>query len=64
MVRNHRGGPDWIPATIVEIFGPVTYLVEIDCGQKWKRHANQIKDQLSPAPPISQETENSNSEVD
>ena len=31
---------------------------------KWKRHADQIKACLSPARPIAQETENSNSEVD
>ena len=64
MVRNHRDGPDWIPATIIEVLGPVTYLVETDSGQKWKRHTDQIKDWLSPAPRVAQETENSNSEVD
>ena len=35
-----------------------------DHGQKWKRHADQIKDWLLPAPRVAQETENSNSEVD
>ena len=64
MVRNHHEGPDWIPATVMEVIGPVTYLVETDRGQRWKRHADQIKDWLSPAPRVTQETENSNSEVD
>ena len=64
MVRNHHDGPDWMPATIVKVLGPVTYLVETDHCQKWKRHADQIKDWLLPAPRVAQETENSNSEVD
>jgi transposase InsO family protein len=63
MVRNHREGPDWLPATVTEVLGPVTYLVETDRGHRWKRHADQIKDWLSPAPRETQETENSNSDV-
>ena len=64
MVRNHCEGPDWIPASVMEVIGPVTYLVETDRGQRWKRHADQIKDWLSPAPRVTQGTDNSNSEVD
>ena len=64
LVRNHRDGPDWIPGTIIEVLGPVTYLVETDSGQKWKRHADQIKDWLSPAPRVAQETEQQNSDTD
>ena len=64
MVRNHRDGPDWMPATVIEVLGPITYLVETDSGQKWKRHADQIKDWLSPAPRVAQETEQPNSDVD
>ena len=63
MVRNLREGPDWIPATVIEVIGPVTYLVETDRGQKWKRHTDQIKDWLSPVPQVAPKTENSNSEV-
>ena len=62
MVRNHQDGPDWIHTTIVEVLGPVTYLVETDRGQKWKRHADQIKDWLSPAPdPSAEETDDNSS---
>ena len=43
MARNLRPGPDWIPGTIVEVLGPVTYTVETDEGHRWKRHAEQIK---------------------
>ena len=45
--RNLRPGPDWIPSTIIEVLGPVTYIVETDDGLRWKRHANQLKDWLS-----------------
>ena len=49
LVRNHRPGPDWIPGTIIEVLGPVTYIVEIEeGGQHWKRHINQLKDWLAP----------------
>ena len=45
--RNLRPGPDWIPSTIAEVLGPVTYIVATDDGLRWKRHANQLKDWLS-----------------
>ncbi len=35
--------PDWIPGIIAEVLGPVTYVIETDEGQRWKRHADQIK---------------------
>ena len=46
MARNMRPGPAWIPGTIVEVLGPVTYVVETETGQQWKRHADQLKDWL------------------
>ena len=52
MARNLRPGADWVPCTIVEVLGPVTYLVDTDHGQRWKRHADQLKTWL-PAPPAS-----------
>ena len=45
MVRNVRPGPDWIACTVLEVLGPVTYIVQTD-GSKWKRHADQLKDWL------------------
>ena len=44
MARNVRPGPNWIPATIVEVQGPVTYSVETEDGQVWKRHLDQLKE--------------------
>ena len=50
LVRNLRPGPDWIPGNIVEVLGPVTYIVEtLEGGQHWKRHIDQLKDWLAPA---------------
>ena len=50
MARNLRPGPDWVPSTIVEVLGPVTYVVETEAGQRWKRHADQLKDWLPSVP--------------
>ena len=46
MVRNVRPGPDWIAGTVLEVLGPVTYVVETEDGSKWKRHVDQLKDWL------------------
>lgn len=56
LVRNHRDGPDWIPGTIIEVLGPVTYIVQTDKGHKWKRHTDQIKDWLNSTPRVSSDT--------
>ena len=45
--RNLRAGPEWVLSTVVEVLGPVTYIIETDEGLRWKRHANQLKDFLS-----------------
>ena len=56
MVRNLRPGPDWVTGTIVEVFGPVTYIVETEDGSRWKRHADQLKDWLlSCSPALSED---------
>ena len=54
LVCNHREGPDWIPATVIEVLGPVTYTVETEQGYKWKRHADQMKDWLNSVPHFTQ----------
>ena len=48
MVRNLRRGPTWVPGIVAEVLGPITYLVDTDEGQRWKRHADQIKSWISP----------------
>ena len=46
LARNMRPGPAWIPGTIVDVLGSVTYVVETETGQQWKRHADQLKNWL------------------
>ena len=43
MAKSFGSGPDWIPATVTKVLGPVTYLVQSDSGQNWKRHIEQLK---------------------
>ena len=50
MVRNLRPGPDWVSGTVVEVLGPVTYIIEVEDGSRWKRHADQLKDWLPSSP--------------
>ena len=62
LVRNHRygrDGPDWILANVVEVRGPVTHIVETDDGNRWKHHADQIKEWLSSVLRVTSETGNS-----
>ncbi len=42
MVRNLRPGPQWIPGTIIERRGPVTYLVQVARDRIWKRHIDHL----------------------
>ena len=61
MAKNMGSGPNWIPATVTEVLGPVTYMVRIESGQVWKRHAEQLKtfvEQAQPQP-ASESTEGS-----
>ena len=34
--RNLRAGPEWFLSTVVEVLGPVTYIIETDEGLRWK----------------------------
>ena len=43
MARNLRPGPAWVPAVVVERFGPVSYRVETSDQQLWKRHVDHLK---------------------
>ena len=62
MVRNLRTGPNWVPGIVAEVLGPITYLVDTDEGQCWKRHADQIKSWIPPIrlqaePEVSEDTD-------
>ena len=43
MIRNMRPGPKWIPGVIIERKGPLSYVVETEEKQVWRRHAEQLK---------------------
>ena len=44
-VKDYRGnGPKWIPGTISDKTGPVSYRVEAAPDVSWRRHADQIYD--------------------
>ena len=45
MVRNLRSGPKWIPGVIVQKLGSVTYTVQVDGGERLKKHVDQIRRQ-------------------
>ena len=43
MVRNLRPGDKWVPGTIIERTGPLSYLVQVSGGQTWKRHIDHLR---------------------
>ena len=44
MARNLRPGPDWIPAVVVERLGPLSYLIETEDHDLWRRHIDLLKE--------------------
>ena len=38
MVRNLHPGDKWVPGTIIERTGPLSYVVQVAGGQTWKHH--------------------------
>ena len=44
MALNMRERPKWRPGVVVEQLGPLTYLVEVQGGLKWKRHSDHLRD--------------------
>ena len=43
-VRNMREGPRWVPATVVERLGPISYLIRVHNQELWRRHVDHIRD--------------------
>ena len=43
MARNLRTGPNWIPGVIIERAGPLSYVIETEDKQIWRRHVDQLK---------------------
>ena len=42
MDKNFRDGPTWVLGVIVKQLGMLNFLVQLDSGQFWKRHSNQL----------------------
>ncbi|XP_054719066.1 uncharacterized protein LOC129228411 [Uloborus diversus] len=38
----------WVPATITEVLGMTTYLVQTDEGMVWRRHVDQLRSRVVP----------------
>ena len=54
--RNYRDGPDWVPATIVDQLGPLSYLVRLQQGELWRRHIDHLRSGADQSlPPVSTE---------
>ena len=42
--RNMREGPRWVPGSVVEKLGPVSFLVHVSSGELWRRHVDHIRE--------------------
>ena len=42
LARNFLSDPKWISGTIIGQQGPLSYLVQIRGGRRWRRHADQL----------------------
>ena len=57
MVRNIQPGQAWVPSTVVERQGHLSYLVQVYNGRVWKRHLDHLcemndslqEDEVSPS---------------
>lgn len=54
-IRNYLSGPKWLPATVIEITGPVSYVMELLDGRIARRHVDQIRDRVIPDAQITQQ---------
>ena len=50
MVRDfHPNKPKWIPGTVVQKSGPLSYVINVGPGIDWKRHVDHIRESLAQA---------------
>ena len=57
MVRNLRPGPTWIPGIIVKQSGPLSYIVSVLDGMRWKQHVDHLRERVQLPPTDPQENE-------
>lgn len=43
MVRNLHPGDKWVPGTIIERTGPLSYVVQVAGGQIWRHHIDHLR---------------------
>ena len=60
MARNLRQGVPWVAGVIIERLSPLTYLVQVDTGQLWKRHLDHLR--VRGDKPVSEDTQPQESE--
>ena len=49
MVRNLRPtGPKWVPGTITQQTGPLSFIVDVNQGVTWKRHIDHLRERTAP----------------
>ena len=44
MGLNYRAGPGWLPGTVIERNGPLSYLIKVSGGQLWRRYIDQLRE--------------------
>ena len=52
--RGFGTGPKWVPATIEEVSGPVSYLVKLEDGRVVRRHLDHLRRRKLTHPPNSE----------
>ena len=65
MVRDQRPRMPWVPGTVKEQLGPLTYLIQTDSGFLWTRHLDHLRKLGDTAPvPDASPSEQESSGVD
>ena len=44
IVRNLHPGDKWVPGMIIDMTGPLSYLVQVGGGKTWKCHIDHLSD--------------------
>ena len=52
MAHNYRHGPKWLPVTVAEAKGPLSYIIQLKSGLIWRRHISQLRDGIRKQSPM------------
>ena len=39
-----QDGPPWVPGVVVKVLGPLSFVIQVQGGQRWKRHVGHIRE--------------------